>query len=248
MIHFPILRMHSMNVKLKELTLGNALAISYMPPDNEQEEITAFLRFAVENKEETPDPALWTVQERMLAIAHYLASMSDEKNFLCSNGARFSDYLDTLQDHVEPVQKLGEACGDEWYVVPLTGRLAESIERLQGEVTDGAENKLPGHLHWIIGAMAAMLRRSAVAETADMSESQLDDWIKNGMRVFLAYPESDFSKVVTLWVKGRLKTDHYFRIDFSEEGIVALPKEGAHFTPVRFPCRACLSGFTKEMA
>ncbi|WP_197714678.1 hypothetical protein, partial [Nitrosomonas supralitoralis] len=78
MIHFPILRTRRLTVQLKELSIGESIAIAAMPSHLEEAVTTAFLLKAVATAKGIENPADWTVQERMMVVCHYLASVSDD--------------------------------------------------------------------------------------------------------------------------------------------------------------------------
>ncbi|MBL0011136.1 MAG: hypothetical protein IPP22_09355 [Nitrosomonas sp.] len=139
MIHFPALRMRRFTVQLRELTIGESIKIASMPVHLEEASITALLRFSVESVKGNSiieDPQHWTVQERIMAVCHYLASTNDgEPDFLIGEG-HYSDYLDGGNDTAvtEDSIMVGEVGGDIWHIRQFTGAMAESIERLSGEV------------------------------------------------------------------------------------------------------------------
>ena len=117
MIYFPVLRMRRLTVQLRELSIGESIKIASMPAHLEEASVTAMLRYAVESvkgKDIIEDPAHWTVQERIMAVCHYLASISDgEPDFTIGKG-RYSDYLDGGNDvgSMEIDIKIGEVDGD----------------------------------------------------------------------------------------------------------------------------------------
>ncbi len=249
-VRIPKLRTHRFGVQLKPLTIGQSLQIAKMPPSMEQAETTAFLRAAIEEGEGVSDPAKWTVQERLLVLCHYLAATSDEgPNFAVGEG-HYTDYLDLSVDHSPDLIPVGEAAGDKWQIRPLFGAYADSLERIAGGVKDSAGNELTGRAHWLIGAMAAMLIREGEESPAlDAVEGAIDDWLTARISVFLNFPEPDFAELIALWARGRAKTAHLFAIEFTDKGIVVMPKEGAEeLPPARFPVNACLSDFAKAMA
>lgn len=249
-ISIPKLNTHRISVQLQPLTIGQSIAIAKMPPAKEQAEMTAFLRAAIQTADGVTNPLLWTVQERMLAVAHYLSVTSpDGPDFAVGDG-KFSDYLMLEIDHAEDMTDLGEACGDKWKIRPLLGVYADSLERIMGAVKYEKGEALTGRGHWLIGAMAAMLVRvGEVVPSPESHDGEIDDWLMERMRVFLNFPEMDFTDLAVLWAKGRKMTDHLFTIEFTDSGIVALPKEGADgLPPCRFPVDACLSDFAKAVA
>lgn len=252
MIHFPPLRTRRLTVQLRELTISESVAIASMPPHLEEAECTAFLRAAVQSAQGIEDPAQWTVQERMLAVCHYLASTSDDGPDFAIGGGHYSDYLDGATDiqTQAPMIELGELGGDTWKIQNLTGRMAESIERMEGEIQNAAGQPFTGRLHWILGGMAAQLvRASEDAPDAAMADGAFDEYLVERMRVMVAFPSSDFEVLMGMYLTGRQKLNHLFKIEFSPSGVLAMPKGGAaaNLPPARFPVRTCLSRVALEL-
>lgn len=248
MIYFPPLRTRRLAVQLRELSIGDSLALAAMPGHAEEANTTAFLRCAIDaSKMVVEDPARWTVQERMLAVCHYLSATTDDGPDFSLGAGRYSDYLQGEADIQTSVQtvEIGEVGGDIWHVRHLTGAMAESIERMVGEI-DG----LSGRLHWIFGAMAAQLVRAGedVPDAAE-GEGAFDEFLLSRVMVLKGYQETDFSKLMALYLKGRDKLHHFFKLEFTEDGIVAMSKGGAadSLPPARFPVHPCLSRLAREL-
>ena len=55
--------------------------------------------------------------------------------------------------------------------------------------------------------------------------------------------------LMALYFAGREKLHHLFKIEFSKDGIVAMPKGGAaaNLPPARFPVHTCLSRMAREL-
>lgn len=246
MIHFPILRTRRLTVQLRELSIGESIAIAAMPSHLQEAECTAFLRAAVKSAQGVEDPAQWTVQERILAVCHYLAATAEDGPDFSVGAGRYADYLDGGADVDMKAQQIevGEVGGDDWHMRHLTGAMAESIERMAGEVTDAHGAPIPARLHWILGGMACQLVRAgeSIAD-ASVGEGAFDEFLSERMRVMAAFPESDFAALMGLYFSGRDRLHHLFRVDFGDDGIITLPKGGAagNLLPARFPVRSCLS-------
>lgn len=253
MIHFPPLRTRRLTVQLRELSIGESIAIASMPPHLEEASCTAFLRRSVASAQGIEDPSGWTVQERMLAVCHYLAATAEDgPDFALGDSGRYSDYLDGAADIQTQAQQVevGEVGGDIWCIRHLTGAMAESIERMAGEVQDASGKPLSGRLHWILGAMAAQMVRSGESvPDAGSGEGAFDEFLVDRMKVMGAFPESDFSSLMALYFAGREKLHHLFRVEFTADGIVAMPKGGAaaNLPPARFPVHTCLSRMAREL-
>jgi hypothetical protein len=241
MRHFPSLRTKRLNVQLQEISIGDSIEVAAMPVHLEQAECTAFLRSVVKSST-IEEPATWTVQERMLAVAHYLASVLDDGPDFPLGAGHYSDYLDGMADNCLENYHLGQIGDDDWSMSHLTGGMAEAIERLEGEL------KVPSRMHWILGCMAAQLVRSG-EENPDPASGQYDEWLLNRMRIISSYPESDFEQLMIAFYAGREQLHHLFRIDFGiDGGLVALPKGGAgELPPARFQVRSGLSPFALSM-
>jgi len=257
--HFSVLRTKRLTIQLKELSIANSIALATMPANQEQAETTAFLKYAidkVETKDETlKDPRNWTVQERVFAVCHYLASTDEKTPDFEVGGGHFSDYLQAEKDYAADSVEVCELEGDRWNAVHLTGLLAESIERLLGEPLNEGENPPPARLHWMLGVMAAQLRREGDPDPFyGLTEGDIDAKMLERMRVFAAFPESDFVVLVYQLAAAREKLAHLFDIETGTDGIVCLPKQdakgadGAVLPPARFPISACLSRFAQAMA
>lgn len=247
MLHFPVLRTRRLTVQLRELSIGESISIAAMPAHLEEASCTAFLRRAVESAKGIADPAHWTVQERMLMVCHYLAAVSDDgPDFALGEGC-YSDYLDGGADISTSIHHVdvGDVGGDTWHVRHMTGAMAESIERTAGEVAG-----ISGRLHWLLGGMAAqMVRASETVPDASEGEGAFDEFLVDRMRVMSGFPESDFSVLMSRYATGREKLHHLFGVEFTADGLVALPKGGAarDLPPARFPVRSCISQMARDL-
>ncbi|MBL8473801.1 MAG: hypothetical protein JNM98_18570 [Rhodocyclaceae bacterium] len=197
------------------------------------------------------DPAAWTVQERMLAVCHYLAATAENgPDFEVGAAGRYSDYLDGANDILADQYEVGAAGGDDWNIRHLTGYMAESIERMSGEVQDAHGRSITGRLHWMLGAMSLqMLRAGESVPDENAPAGAFDEFLVERMRVISAFPESEFAALIGLFFSGREKLHHLFRIELSAEGVVAMPKGGAaaNLPPARFPVRTCLTALALEL-
>lgn len=253
MIHFPILRTRRFTVQLKELTIGQSIALAKMPPHLEQAETTAFLKYAVETCEGvSEDPSLWTVQERTLALCHYLAAISESgPDFAVGKNGHYSDYFDGSKDGSEPRPiSVGTVGGDTWKIYDLLGRDAEIIETLQGELTDDKGEPIEGRAYWLFGAMAAQLRLEGEDKKLDLTSGEYETFVLDRMKVFASFPEANFTDLLLSFLVARKKLVHFFDIDFSSNGIVCRPMEAAadkNLLPGRFPVSACLNARALEV-
>lgn len=239
MIHFPELRARRFTVRLKELSIGAALEIAGRPEHLEQANTTAFLRAASIDPER--DPADWRVGERVLAVAHYLACVTQEPDFQVGQGY-YSDYLVPEDAPVPDEVSVGELVGEPWLMRHLDGRLAESIERLELDA-------ISPRGRWLVGMMAAQLYRKGEQDPGTLTEGARDEWLQARVGEFLALPESEFEVMLGGLYRGRAKLTHLFHIDADEGGLICQPtREDAGLPPARFSVRANLCAWARAMA
>lgn len=245
MIHFPDLRTKRLTVSLKELSMLDAIGLASLPEHLSEEATTFFLRAAVAKAVGIEDPAQWTVQERTLAVCHYMASTFDDGPDFALDGelSRYSDYLVGDKDYSAAEVDLGEIEGDKWTVRHLTGGMASAIERLHGEIPD-----IRGRTHWQIGLMAAQMVPNGDGGDP-LSEGEFDAFLLARMRVIAGFPESVFARLLERFESAREQLSHLFRVAFDDQGLLVLPREGsaAELPPARFPARACITSLARFM-
>jgi len=239
MIHFPEIRARGFTLRLRELTIGQAIDIALRPEHLDQANTTAFLRFASVDPE--TDPARWRVGERTLAVAHYLACVLNDPDFQVGSGV-YSDYLVPEVAPVPESVDLGEILGETWRMRHLDGRLAEAIERMDLD-------PLLGRAKWIAGLAAGQMYREGEDAPADMTDGELDEWIEKRSRELCALPESEFEAMLIGYFRGRDALTHLFRFDADTQGLVCLSdREDAGLPPARFSVRANLGPWARAMA
>jgi len=244
MIYFPPLQMRRFTARIRELSLAQSLAIAAIPLHLDEMATTEFLRACVEDAQ--LDPALWTVQERIMGVAHYLSSTSDgSPDFAVGSGWTFSDYFIPEATARKEASEQFDHAGDTWRAVPVLGRYAQSIERLNGELEG-----IQGKAHWIIGLMAAGLERDHDDKPGDdTADDAVDAWMMARMRVLLDYPESDFIALMQGHAQASTEIAHLFRIRSDDAGIIVMPTtEGAGIPPARFPVFSAISDFAQAVA
>ena len=240
MIHFPDLTLKNRTYQLKELTIGQSIAIASRPSHLEEANATAMIRMIASHSGDgsAVDPLSMTVELRLAIMAHYMAcTLDDGPDFAMGDGATYSDYVDFSlgADSEQGVVDLGEVAGDKWKIEPMTGLMVESVERLQGQIAN-----LSGRAHWMIGTMAAQLFRDGEAVPTD--PNGMDSWITHRASVLAAYPDSDFSQLIMQWAQGRAKQRYLYQIEFSSDGIVVAPREGGEASALaRFPVSTAIS-------
>ncbi len=234
MINIPLLRLRSGSVQLNELTIEQSLALAVIPAGYFEQGISRFITMSCPDC----DPLKMTVEDRMMLVAHYLASTGENPDFAIGR-AHFSDYLIGDENSRVDLVEIGDIDGDYWLCRTLTGEFSEAIERLQGETG------LPPRVHWTIGRLASQLYRKDESLEID----DIDLWLKNRMAVFSKYPESSFMMLFSAYQHARVGMRHLFIIENDDKGIVAMPKEGVTDYPAaRFPVDTCISDYVKTMA
>jgi hypothetical protein len=244
MIHFPPLRTKRLDVKLRELRLREAVELAAIPPHLFERATTALLACVVQDMSEaTPAIDAWTIQERTMAVAHYLAHATDgEPNFAVGEGA-FLDYLDAHRDEAPGEIEAGRACGDDWVMSQLTGAQAEAMESF-----------CRSRLDWLTADMAARLHvrgKETPPATADLVA--YTEWLSERASVFRDFPESDFEELYALYATGLPRLHHLFALDFDDMGHVLLPaaaKEGgaALLAPARFRAASCVGRIAQALS
>lgn len=237
MIHFPRLLTARLDVQLRQLTIAEAVDMAAIPLHRHETAVAALLNCVVA-KASGPhaEPGRWTVQERTMVVAHYLASVSDEGgNFPVGDG-RFLDYLHPAADNAPESVVAGSVGGNDWAVRQLSGDEALAVESICRTRFD-----------WVAADMAARLRPLGSDEppAPDATDSQhaYREWLTAQVTVVKALPESDFVELFALYRAGLKQLHHLFDVDFDAEGHIALGKEvgGRQMAPARFPVSACYS-------
>jgi hypothetical protein len=246
MINIPPLRTKRLTVQMKEISMKDAIALATIPERLQQASASFFLNAVIEQSDGVESPDDWTVQERTMAVCHYMsATFDDGPDFALAGGdARYSDYLIGGEDYPGDHVDLGEVEGDKWSIRPLTGRMANAIERLEGEVEG-----IAGYAHWQVGLMAAQLVPNGRMELPEQ-DGELDTLLLERMRVFAQYPESVFIQLLERFHAGTQQLQHLLTISFDRSGIVVLPadREGnAAKPPARFPVGTCITAFARRM-
>lgn len=245
MISITPVRTRRLSVRMRELSIGDAIKLLSMHPTRHEAATTEFLRAAITEAampggDYVGDPLAMTVQERAFLVCHYHATMSEEGDFPVGESARYSDYLLIGQDYPTPAATpIGTIAGAEWTLHPLLGAHGEAIERLQ------VEQPHASRFHWVAGAMAAQLRkRGDNAPDAVTMHAEFLDWLRSRMAWLALLAESDFAELLgAYWTANRAQA-HFFAVDFDHEGVlcsaVKPDSSGAEVPPARFPAFSCV--------
>lgn len=228
-----------LKIKMRELAIGDAMSVALMPADKPQSCITAFLRAVIQEGGEHAAPELWTLQERTLAVCHYLMGVNpDQPNFAVGEFGTFLDYADLQSDipkgtAQKPVE-VGELEGDTWAVQHLTGYMLEAIERLMHAQAVSVPNGC-ARMHWIFCAMGAQLVREGEEVPSWETPGLYDDWLAARATRLLSLPESASAQLWVMYRMGCEQLSHFFSYDFATAhesnamvgGPVFLPKPAA---------------------
>jgi hypothetical protein len=252
---FQDIRTRRLKITLKELEIGQAIALVRLPPEANELSLNTFLKYAVQESVGVDYVSDWTVQERYLTLCQYISASSEHPDFELNNNNHYSDYLFAEKDVdldansvLQPFE-LGEIAGDTWRMQYLTGGMAEAIERLLGEVKYPNGDNLSGYAHWELGCMAAQLMTDNNEALNQLSEGQLDERMVHRMQVFLAFPQSIYIQLRAAFYIGWDQQSHLFKLGLSDSGLVVLPKEvGSKIPPARFRLRSILSTTAQNLA
>ena len=245
MIYFPPLRTARLDVQLRELTLREAVALAATPLDRHEAATAALLDCIVgEARGLHREPGRWTVQERMMVVAHYLAATSEGGGNFAIGDGQLLDYLRPSADHPGDTADAGQACGDAWVVRQLTGDEAAAMERLCRTEFD-----------WLVADVAARLRPAAedAGTTPDATDkpAAYADWLIERKAVLEVMPESDFWELREAYLAGLSKLHHLFDLAFDADGHVVLAKTaedgGAGLAPARFSVAATITGQSRVL-
>ncbi|KVN83489.1 hypothetical protein [Burkholderia ubonensis] len=249
MIRFEPLRTARLDVRLRELSFGDEIALCQTNESAHEATMSEFLRRAVEyagvpSPRHVSDPRAWTVGERLFALAHYCVhTREDRPDYAVTDTSTLSDYLDVAREPAEP--STFDEADDTWTLSPLTGAMAEAIESLQGSTA------LTGVAYWLTAAMAAQLLRASDLEKgvpdAVVDAAGYVKWLAKRIPVMAGLHSSTFDRMYAQYRVALDRDTQFFRVWFDHEGVIVLPKllpNGAQaVTPAaRFLVRSVVGG------
>jgi hypothetical protein len=250
----PILR-GRLNLRLKEISIGDAANLLSKKDRNAEQDTTDFLCAVVDSQnmaDDLKDPKQWTVHERAFVLTSYLSQVSLRKNFEVGENGKLSDYLSFERMSPEKLpQVLGVLEGDKWAIVPMTGAMAESIEKIAKNTVGG------GRAGYIMAAMAAQLRiflpvenEFEVVPCPAQEPVLFGEFLVVRASLLSSFPETAFMALFMMFIDGLDNLNHFFKIDFSDDGLVFLPQgtereDGIQLPPTRFCMDDCLSQPTR---
>lgn len=226
MLLIPPVQLPHATYQLRELTIGEAIGLVKMNPTAHEHTISQFLACVF-----TGNGRALTVQERYLLVAQYIsATCVGEADFPIGDNAKYSDYLRMTY----PLSLDAVALGfdEDWRVNPLLGWQAEALEDICHSWQD-----------WIFGCMAAQLVKADDSDlpTIETPTAAYQQWLKERITIFKAYPERDFADLYHSFLGGINSFNCYFALGFDNEGLVCLHKEGTGVAPARFQVSDCLT-------
>lgn len=248
MIHFPTLTTPRFQADFRELTIAEECQLLAMPEGQHERAAGALLKLVLRDvRGAVTDPRRWTVQERMLAVAHYMACVSDDSgNFAVGDtedSGHFLDYLLAEQDRAPESVPAGNAVGSAWHLHQLTGAQAEAMDGLCGT-----------RLQWVAADMAARMHAeddTAAPPDAVAAPAAYTDWLRERIATIEALPASQFGELCSLYRAALPGLQHLFRLEFDGLGHVARPRDSegrrATMAPARFPVAAAVTEFAQAL-
>lgn len=242
MLLFQPIRTKRVCVRLKELTIGQAMALCKLPAERHELLTTEFLRH-VASEAQAPganyvtDPRLWTVQERARLVCHYLAQVADDGPDFAVGSGRLTDYLDFAADLpvTEPVR---DPFASGWAIGPLLGGHAELLERTC-EDRGG----------WLVGALACQAVPDGVDDDMlGMTDIEQIGELNRRIDAIKALPESDFETLLLAYDRacaGSLR--HFLDLGFDDEGVIFAAKGDAGLAPARFRADSCVGILARDL-
>lgn len=238
MITFSPLRTPRLQIEMRELCARDAILLCQLPPDQNELGTTELIGRIVKSPEsprrgQVTDQRLWSVQERAFVVAHYMAHLIGG-DFRIGDEGKYSDYL--LSSGIgdpPPAIYVGDVNGEKWFLQPLLGWHAESIERLV------VADELPAkRLGWLTGAMAAQLytESGGALSVHDETDTVIDQAITDRADVLMGLAESDFMALVHIYYERIGDLDHTFKLSISDDGFAFAPavEVPAGLPPARF--------------
>lgn len=249
MIVFSPLRTRRLEVRLKELSIGDEIALCHLPEGAHEKALTEFLCRVIDTAS-TPsyqhldNPRAWSVGERLLVLAHYCVhTREDRPDYAVTEVSTLSDYLDMARD-LPSQPATFDALEDQWVLHPLIGAAVEALESMQ------AGSALRGREFWLLGSMAAQLLRAGESHPDPVVEyAEYLAWLRTRIETMQAIPSSGFEVLYTQYCAAQQQDTQFFKLWFDDLGVIVLAKEaGAVTPPARFLISACLGAIAISIA
>ncbi len=216
MIAFPRIDLGASTVQMRELTVGESLALAKVPERLQEARITKFLGTAI-GDEETARKL--TVQERYYLLVQYLAVQED--NPLAMN-VNYGLYL--LPRVTEWRESVAGIAAPVWR--QLRGHHVELLELLCENVAD-----------WVTCAMAVQcdLAGWAALPGDDATQTELSEAVRARFTALQDLPGSEFEALAAEWSAACMAMSRFMRTGYDNKGITILPVNGgADDAPARF--------------
>ena len=234
MLLFQPIKTRRICVRLKELTIGQAIALCKLPADRHELMTTEFLRQAAAEAEApaggyVTDPRLWTVQERARMVCHYLAQVADDGPDFAVGEGKLTDYLDFTAD-IGTDGRVRDPGMPGWAFGPLLGGHAELLER-----------SCSSRGEWLLGAMACQALPTDQADEL-LALPDIDQLAELDRRTeaIKALPESEFEALLVAYDHVNCTALHHFlQVAFDADGVVFEARE-AGLAPARFLADPCI--------
>lgn len=236
MLLFQPIKTRRVCVRLKELTIGQAIALCKLPGERHELLTTEFLRQVAADAEApsalyVTDPRMWTVQERTRLVCHYLAQVADDGPDFSVGSGKLTDYMDFTADLMTASVEMNVPDVPNWTFVPLLGYHAELLERSCESRGD-----------WLIGSMACQALPMGFEDAmADMTDVEQLVELQRRVDAIKDLPESEFELLLASYDQactGELR--HFLDLGFDDAGILFEPKGGTGLAPARFRSHSCI--------
>lgn len=246
MISFASIRTRRVCLIPQELTLGQAITVCKLPA-HRHELVASELLKHISAKATSPlpryitDPRLWTLEERIMVLAQYLAQVSPDGPDFAVGSHTVSEFVNFTLDADKDEVSIGSVSGKERLVRPLLGIHGEALEQV-----------CESRAEWMLGAMACQMFAADEA-VPDWSQGDLDiqDWVRQKMESLRSLPESEFEELYSAWLSGRDHLRHFVDLSFDDEGAVCVAREkeeGGDFVSARFLALSAISDTAKLLS
>jgi hypothetical protein len=243
MIAFHALKTKRITAHFQELSIAQDMEIAGLNPDLNEALTSRLLGYAI--KTTTLPLERWTVQERMLGVAHYLSHTLEFGGDFDIGAGKLSDYVQTARDCTDPIALEGYT--DKW-AQPITAKTAEAIELHANSRAD-----------WFFLTMAASIRDTKdLSGEQDASDAELSEGLLERLNTLRAMPSSEFSELLVAHTQACEQGLQFFNITVDKTGFVVLPfnafshsnEQGAGselLHPTRFSAYGCISEMAQDL-
>ncbi|NUF44939.1 hypothetical protein [Acinetobacter pittii] len=225
---FPMFTAGDVSKIMDELTIGEALSLAKMNPKHREQQLSAFLRYALRDEQL---PYTMTSQQRYYFLLQYLGAQKEND---LAVGVNVNDYLKS--DHT-PWQISTEVDGVK--VRQLNGLELEALELIAEGLDD-----------WILGAMALQISfGDDLPYIQPLEDRRLaGNIIKNRFSKLMSFGQERINELYQTLYEAEEQMASLLRLGFDSEGIVVYEANGGGDSePARFQCDAAFYGFTKQL-